>query len=222
LKIDKKRVRRTLYWFAAELAVLGMFLLFLTYRPRGYEPLMPDKSGRFSTFITHKLGPQYYNGMQLGEPFELTIDEDGLNDAITTGDWIMQINTDESSLPTVHFERDKAVVMASAYRGGMEFVATIEVKSWIDPQGKLNAKLESVKVGAVPMTAVAKTVAKKMYMEKIAGLPDDDIQVRLGKAILEDQACDAVFDLWGEKVRITRIDIQDKVLKLSLTPLKTK
>jgi hypothetical protein len=222
LKIDKKRIRRTLYWFAAELAVLAVFMLFLTYRPKGYEPLAPDTSGRVSTYLTHKLAQDFYNGAQLGEPFELTIDEAGVNDIIMTGEWIGAVSQSEASLPTVHFQTDRVVVMASAFKGGMEFVATIEVKPWVDAAGKVNVKLESVKVGAVPLTLAAKTVAKKMYNEQIGELPKNDMRVLVGKAILEDQPFDPVMEIGGKAVRISRIEVGDKVMKLGITPVKAK
>jgi hypothetical protein len=183
---------------------------------------VPDTSGRVSTYLTHKLGMDFYNGTQLGVPFELSIDEAGVNDMIMTGESIGMVNQAEASLPTVYFQTGKVVVMASAFRGGMEFVATIEVKPWFDPQGRMNATLESVKVGAVPLTLAAKTVAKKMYNEQILGLPETDPRVLVGRAILEDQPFDPVMEIDGKAVRITKIEVGEKVLKLGITPLKAK
>jgi hypothetical protein len=222
LKIDKKRIRRTLYWFAAELVVLAIFLLLLTYRPKGFEPVVPDNTGRVSTYLTHELGADYYNKTQLGEPFELVVKESGVNDIIRTGGFSGQVGDVTTSLPVVHFVPGKVVVMASAYVSGMEFVATIETRPWIDETGRFNAKLESFKVGAVPVTIAAKAVAKKMYNEQAGGVPADSYQAQIASAILDDQPFDPLIDLGGKPVRINKIEVGEQVLKLGITPLKSR
>jgi hypothetical protein len=219
LKIDPKRVRRTLYWFAAELAVLGIFLLFLVYKPAGYRAVVPDNSGRVSTYLTHQLGQDFYNKAQLGEPFELVIQEAGINDLIATGGWSGQSGDARASLPVVHFVKDKVVVMISVYLSGIEFVATVDVKPGINEEGKLTVALDSVKVGAVPVTIAAKVVAKKMYNEQISGLPKDDIRVRIARAMFEDQPFEPVMEVDGKTVKIGKIRVEQGIMRVDFVPV---
>jgi hypothetical protein len=222
LKIDKKRIRRTLYWFVAELAVLAIFILLLAYKPKGYVAAVPDTSGRISTYLTHRLAADFYNGAQMGETFELTVQEDGVNDIIATGGWTGDLGDTRASLPVVHFEPGKVLVMASAYVKGAEFVATIEAKPWIDTAGKFNATLESFKVGAVPVTIAAKAVARKMYYDRIGELPKNDIRALIGSALLDDQPFEPVVEIDGKTVRISKIEVGDRTLKVSFTPIKAR
>jgi hypothetical protein len=220
LKINAKRVKRTLIWFAAELAVLGIFLLFLVYKPAGYHAMVPDSSGRVSTYLTHQLGQDFYNKAQLGEPFELVIQEDGINDVIATGGWSGQSGDARASLPVVYFVPDKVVVRTSVYLSGIEFVATVDIKPDINEEGKLTVMLDSVKVGAVPVTIVARAVAKKMYGQQVADLPKDDIRVRIAGAMFDDKPFEPVMEVDGKKVKIGKIQVEKGIVRVSFVPVK--
>jgi hypothetical protein len=222
LKIDAKRVRRTLYWFAAELMVLAIFLLFLTYKPKGYQAAVPDASGRVSPYLTHQIGQDFYNNMQLGEPFELVIEEAGINSILASGEWGGQFGDAQASLPVIRLGADKLRLMTSVYLSGMEFVATVDITASIDEQGLLHASLESVKVGAVPVTIVARTVAKKMYMEQTAGLPKDDLRVLVAGAIFNDQPFEPKIDIDNKVVKIGKIRIEEGKAVVGFIPIKRR
>ena len=222
MKINAKRVRRTLYWFGAELLVLAVFLVLLVHKPGGYEAAVPDTSGRVSTYLTHKLGQDFYNRAQLGEPFELVIEEAGINDIIVTGDWAMPETEAKASLPVVSFVPGRMVAMASVYLSGMEFVATVEVKAETDAEGRPMLGLDSVRVGAVPVTMAAKAVAKKMYSEQMAGASEDDIRISVAAAIFDGQPFEPVLDVDGKLVKISKIQFEDKLARVGFTPVKRR
>jgi hypothetical protein len=222
LKIDPKRVRRTLIWFAAELAVLAVFLLFLVYKPAGYNAVVPDDSGRVSAYLTHQLAQDFYNKAQLGEPFELVIQEAGINDVIATGGWLGQAGDARVSLPVLRFMPDKVMVLTSVYLSGMEFVATVGIKAGINEQGKLSVVLDSVKVGAVPVTIAAKTIAKKMYNEQISGLPKGDIRALVASAIFDDQPFEPIMEVDGKMVKIDKIRIEKGFVRVGFVPVKRR
>jgi transcriptional regulator of aromatic amino acid metabolism len=125
-------------------------------------------------------------------------------------------------LPVVHFVPDKVVVMTSVYLSGIEFVATVDIKPGINEEGKLTVVLDSVKVGAVPVTIAARVVAKKMYNEQISGLPKDDIRVRIAGAMFEDQPFEPVMEVDGKTVKIGKIKIEQGVVLLGFVPVKQR
>ncbi len=222
LKIDKKRIRRTLYWFAAELLVLAIVLLLLVYKPKGYEAVVPDTSGRVSKYLTHELGQEFYNKAQLGEPFELVVEEAGLNDIIVTGEWVMPQTEARASLPVVRFVPGKMIVMASAWLSEMEFVATIEITANADEAGRPGLSVHSVKVGAVPVTLAAKAVAKKMYNEQISELPPEHIAVQLAASLFDGHPFEPVLDAGGKLVKISKIEVDEGKARVGFVPVKRR
>ena len=220
--MDKKRIRRTLYWFAAELLIIAIILLLLVYKPRGYEAVVPDTFGRVSTYLTHEIAQEFYNKAQLGEPFELVIEDSGLNEVIASGAWIIPQTEARASLPVVQFVPGRMVVMASAWLSGMEFVATIELSAQSDGDGRVGLSLDSVKVGAVPVTLAARAVAKKMYNEQIADLPPDHISAQVGAAIFDGQPFEPILDAGGKFVKINKIDLADGNVRIGFVPVKTR
>ncbi|HSV26865.1 MAG TPA: hypothetical protein VLH60_03135 [Sedimentisphaerales bacterium] len=220
--MDKKRIRRVLYWFAAELLIIAIILWLLVYRPRGYEAVVPDASGRISPYLTHGIAQEFYNKAQLGDPFELVIEDSALNEIIATGTWIIPQTEAQASLPVVRFLPGRAVVMASAWLSGMEFVATIKLSAPSHDDGRIGLSLDSVRVGAVPVTIAARAVAKRMYNEQIADLPPDHISAQVGAAIFDNQPFEPIFDVGGRRVKINKIELRDGNVRIGFIPVKMR
>ena len=84
---SEKPKPRSLLWFGlfclilALLAGGGMFLC--RYHPRAYQPQPVENPEQVSQYLTHELGPDFLNQVQLDEPFDLVVRQDGLNDIIS-------------------------------------------------------------------------------------------------------------------------------------------
>ncbi|MHC5161537.1 MAG: hypothetical protein ACYSO4_00210, partial [Planctomycetota bacterium] len=62
--------------------LIGIGIL-LWYTPRAYRPVLSQDTEQVSIYLTHELGPQFYNEVQKCEPFELVITQSGINEIIS-------------------------------------------------------------------------------------------------------------------------------------------
>jgi hypothetical protein len=78
LKISRKtRNKRLVRWLFIDLIVTIIVISLLIYRPGCYKPLdsfsQDYEQGEVSTYLTHQLAPQVYDGIQRGKPFDVII-----------------------------------------------------------------------------------------------------------------------------------------------------
>jgi len=65
-----------------------------------------------SPYLTHRLAPDFYNGVQLNEPFEMVIEQDGVNDILSRGVWPQQFDEMTVGIPMVVFEAGTVHLMS--------------------------------------------------------------------------------------------------------------
>ncbi len=225
LKIRKKaRFKKLVIWLLVDLAVAAIIFALLLYRPGRYKPadFGPGnyKRGQVSPYLTHDLGPAFNKGVQYREPFELLVTQKGINDIITRGNWPMESEGILLYAPAVLFVPGAVVLMGTADVKGVEFIITIELEPKIDEQGLLNLRVAKVKVGAMPITPLAKMMAKKMYAQRVAALPIDTkaVQTKIVASLLNDEPFEPVFRIDDKKVRIEKITVAKEKLLLHLVP----
>jgi uncharacterized protein YpmS len=212
LKISKKtRAKRLVRWLIIDFIVAAAIFGLLKYRPGRYKPLDPDfghyESGQVSPYLTHQLSPQFYDGLQSRKPFDLVVVQDGVNDIISRANWPVESEGILLYAPAALLTPDAVVLMGTADVKGVEFVITIEIGPKIDEKGLLNLHVIKVKIGAMNITPLAKTIAKKMYMEKISALDVDEqaIQTKIAASLLNDEPFEPVFEIDGKTVQIEKI-----------------
>lgn len=226
LKISKKtRTKRLVRWLIIDFIVAAAIFGLLKYRPGRYKPVVPDlsqyESGQVSQYLTHQLSPRFYDGLQSRKPFDLVVVQDGVNDIISRANWPIESEGILLYAPAALLTPDAVVLMGTANVKGIEFVITIEIGPKIDEKGLLNLHVIKVKIGAMNITPLAKTIAKKMYMEKIAALDVDEqaIQTKIAASLLNDEPFEPVLELDGKTVQIKKITMNKSQLVIHFIPI---
>jgi len=224
-KIRKKAKRKKLvFWLLIDLTVALVVFLLLIYRPGSYNPVDFDslgyERGQVSPYLTHVLSPQFYNNSQLGQPFDLVVTQDGINEIVAGLGWPKFSEGVMLYAPAVLFVPGAVVLMGTANVKGVELIITIELVPRIDEQKLLDLHVTKVKIGAVNITPLARMLGKKMYAESLAVMPVDTeaLQTKIVGSLLNGESFDPVFRVENSKVRIRDITIQKKKLTAHFVP----
>ena len=224
-KIHKKSKRKKLIiWLLIDLTVAVIVIVLLLYRPGRYDPADFDsynyEQGQVSPYLTHELSPNLYNYSQRGEPFDLVITQDGINEIVAGLGWPKYSEGIMLYAPTVLFVPESVVMMITANIKDVELIITIELEPKIDEQKLLNLHVAKVKVGAMNITPLARMMGKKMYAERLAVLSVDTeaLLTKIVGALLNEEAFDPVFSIEDKKVRIEKITVYKEKLSARLVP----
>ncbi len=222
LKLFKKiKFKRIYLWLLVDLAIVLFVLSLLLYRPASFKQLPAAEANEVSRYLTHQLMPQLYNGAQLAEPFNLVVDEDGVNDIIAHYDWPIRYDETILSAPVVFFTADYIEITGAVVTRGVELVVTVRLEPALDAAGLLNLHIAKVKIGAMNITPIARIIASKMYESRLAenNVDSTDIGVLVAASLLTDQPFDPVFTVDDKKVRLAKITHTRRELTLGLTPV---
>jgi hypothetical protein len=221
LKARKKRKFKKLYWLLLALAAASIPLVLLLYKPTHYDPPDFAHSKEVSPYLTHELSPQFYNGAQRGEPFDLVVLQKGINDIVARSKWPREFDGVSFSTPAVLFVPDSIVLMAAVNIKGVEFVVTIVAEPKIDDHGLLNLRVTKVKVGAMNITILARVMARRIYQQRLATTPlnAQDLRAKIAGSLLNDEPFEPVFKVEDKKVRVQRVTIKQEKLILRLAPV---
>ena len=224
-KIHKKsRRKKLLFWLLIDLTVVVIVIILLLYRPGRYNPVDFDsygyEQGQVSPYLTHELSPNLYNNSQRGEPFDLVITQDGINEIAAGLGWPKYSEGVMLYAPAVLFVPGTIVLMGTADVKGVELVITIELQPKFDDQKMLNLHVSKVKIGAANVTWPARMMGKKMYSEQLAVLRVDTeaLQTKIVASLLNEEAFEPVFRVDDNKVRIEAITIDRKKLTARIVP----
>jgi hypothetical protein len=220
LKISKKRRRKLIIWFAVDIAVAVIFFTLLLYTPGRYNPPRPADNNEVSQYLTHELLADLYNNAQYDEPFEMVIEQAGINDAIARANWPVEFNEVLFKTPQVFFVSDAIIVMEPVELEGLEFVITARVSPVLDEQGLLHLKVEAMKVGAMNLTPIARIIGQKMYEHHMtmADINTSDLRACIAGALFAKTPFRPVLRIGRRKVQIERIDIEDSRLTVGFSP----
>lgn len=224
-KIRKKTRRKKLvFWLLIDLTVAVIVFGLLIYRPGSYDPVafnsLGYEQGQVSPYLTHVLSPQLYNNSQLGEPFDLIVTQEGINEVVAGLGWPKFSEGVMLYAPAVLFVPGSIVMMGTANIKDVELVITVELVPIIDEQKLLHLHVTKVKVGAVNITPFARMVGKKMYTERLAVMPVDTeaLQTKIVSSLLNEEPFDPVFRVENNKVRIKEITIKKEKLTAHFVP----
>jgi hypothetical protein len=215
--MTKSRIRWLLIYFLTIAIIL--FLLF--YRPAYYKPQLVANNRQLSTYLTHQLIPQFYNGVQLQEPFDLVITPQGINEIASH--WPLPEESRRVNLtsPTVNFAPDRIVIAAAANAHGAKLIITLEVVPAFDSNGLLNVNMDKVKIGAMNVTIPARIIGRKMYTDHFDPnkIDPNDVRMLLAASFFDGQPFDPIFNIDGKRIRLTAISITPGQLTLRFTPV---
>jgi uncharacterized protein YpmS len=233
LKDRKKRISkrlRRICLLAAVLVLAVILLVSLLHRPGRYNPPELANKKKVPEYLTHHLAATINNGVQLGEPFDLPVDQNEMNHVIAwyhKYKWSKQLGDLGYSAPEVFFSPDKITLMGAVTAAGRQFFITVVGKPAVDQNGLLNLRLKKVKVGAVNITPIARIIARRAYRKRLRTKPmdKDDIRAGIWASALYNEPFDPVFkvkDVSGgedRQVRVAKVTIIEQKLTLHLVPL---
>ncbi|OHB79320.1 MAG: hypothetical protein A2Z25_23080 [Planctomycetes bacterium RBG_16_55_9] len=223
-KLKKTRIKKLVIWLSIDLVVVAVVLILLLYTPGRYAPADVEsfghEPGQVSPYLTHELSPQFYNGAQRGEPFELVITQKGINEIVAGWGWPVMSEGAMLYAPAVLFVPDSVVLMGTVSVKGVEFVVTIALDPKINEDGLADLRVTDVKVGAMNITWLAKPIAKKMYANRISTVPVDTktIEAKIAASLLNSEPFEPVFEVEKRRVRIEKITVGRENLTARLVP----
>lgn len=217
----KKKLYLLLIVLAAASAVVIVIFALLFHKPSYYKPLDYSNSREISVYLTNQLLPDFYNGVQLQEPFELVVTQIGINDIVARLKWPQKLDGIAFSAPMVFFAQDTVVLMGTVFMEGAEFVGTITAQPQLDAEGLLNLNVVSVKIGAVDITPLAGVVAKRICRQRYedSNLDKKNLWNKMIISLLNGQPFEPVFEIGDKKVRAEKIAIEQKKLTIRLVPV---
>lgn len=218
----KKRKSRSLKRFRIGLIVLillgggGVFLC--RYTPQAYQPQPVDHPEQVSPYLTHKLGPDFVNQVQLDKPFELVVEQDGLNDIIRRQSWVEQFDDFAFTDPVVLFAQDTIYLMGTLDYKGLSSVVTVIAYPKMTPQGAISLDIQSIRLGVIPVTKLVGYLAVKGFDQSRDCFEDEPQLEEIVRAIVHNEPFDPVFKISDQTVRITQFTLLPEKLLLQFKP----
>ena len=198
--------------------VLAIFWGMLRLSPRAYRPVVPIDPDEISPYLTHHLGPDFYNQAQFNEPFELVINQHGLNDILSRGLWPRQFGPVEVATPTVVFEGGRLYLMSRVDYYGLSSVLTVTARPTIDEQGRLNQNIQSVRLGLMPVTKTAFRLAEQAIDDRAAYFGTRRELDAAIRAIIANVPFEPYFYFDKQKIWIHQISLEPEHLRVWLSP----
>ena len=204
---------------AVSLIIVLLLIILLRHSPSDYAP-EPAFEKQVSPYLTHHILPEFYNGMQKRSPFELVIEQKGLNEAIASLGWPkIYGNGLIISTPVVYLAPQNLRLMAMVNMNSVEMVVTVEIAPRFEENGQLSLEVEKVKMGALGVTYIAKKLAKKMYNEQEQSIEPDNIASLALAAILADKPFDPVFAVEKERAKVDRVILEKEAARIHIVPV---
>lgn len=186
----------------------------LHYRPGAYQPPAPPGGDAISPYLTHQLAPTFFNQMQLEQPFELVITQEGFNEILACWQWPRQIGTMTVGQPYIVFgNRYLDILCPISYRGWLAFVSVA-----VEPKlgSSLRFKIHSIRLGAVPVTYFSLPWLRHFW-QAYEPQNDDPIVFAVLDAALSQKPLEPAFELFGYQLGVEKITVQKNQMILQLT-----
>jgi uncharacterized protein YpmS len=219
--VKKSKLKR--YFLATGAILLTLFVLVFVltaHKPGRYAPLKVEDHNQISPYLTHQLLPTVYNNTQLGEPFEVVITQQGLNDIVARTPQPISFDKVELYDPQVILTPDKIILIAAVRAKPMDLFVTIELNPVINQQGLLTLHIDRVLLGAVNITAMARLIGNKAYSDwlSLTGMEPDNIVAQICRSLLNDEPFEPTFEFGGKSLRISKFEVSDGKITALLTP----
>jgi hypothetical protein len=217
---QKKSSSSTGFWLwglsAITVGILTGICILLWYTPRAYKPFQTENPEQVSLYLTHELGPKFFNQIQRNGPFELVISQSGLNDIASRWEWPQQFGEMSFSDPYITFSNQSIFLMGTLTYKEVSSVITIIAIPAMDSDGKINLNIQSVRLGMVPIRAFITKLAQKAFENNRSSFEDDPKTEENIQAIIRNEPFDPIFSFPDHWVRITDFSIEEGELKLTL------
>jgi hypothetical protein len=204
------------------LIILASAFVLIGHRPGSYAPVKAANPNEVSRYLTNEILPKIYNGSQFGEPFELEITQEGLNDIISRLPGAMITDNIIVKKPEVILTPTQITVIATVETSPMDLFLTVELNPLINKQGLMNLCLNRILLGKVNITSTARSIGNKEYDDWMArtGTEPNNIASQICLSLLNNEPFDPVFKMNGRSLRLSKIEIIKGKIVVLLTPVR--
>ena len=198
-------------------ACIGIVILF-GYSPSAYQPIHPGNPQQVSLYLTHELGPDFVNQVQLDQPFELVVEQSGLNDIISRWQWPQWFGEVSFDDPVMMFSERAITLMGNLKYKKIASVVSINAMPVMNESGQICMNIQSIHLGMLPVTTFVKKIAEKAFHDSeslFEGEPDLETTVN---AIIQNDYFEPAFWFFDTRVQVTDFSIEPGRLAMTLTP----
>ena len=185
--------------------------------PFNYDPPYPIDGNEISLYLTNKLGPQLHNKAQYGRPFDLVVDEYGVNDIVARRLHSRQFDGLTIRRIGIAFEPSGVYLMGRCKYKGLGFIATVVMKPEIDKNGDFSLGIKKVKAGRARLPFAAAIIRRKIAdrLEESAG---EELFGDIAELLLNNGTIEPVMKVGGVKIRAERIVTVEEKMIISFVP----
>jgi hypothetical protein len=215
--LKNPKVKSTIVLSAGLIILLVLFWFAGLFRtPRHYRPVKPIADGNMSRYLTNYILPELHNKSQYGQPFDLVLSEQGINDIIARQVDFKSLHQANLSDLSVAFKKGRILLIGKAVYCGFDFIVTIILKPYIDKEGYFFLKASKIQAGQSRVPFIGEAVKRKILRELTDFLNKNITDST--EALLNNRRIEPVFSLNHRKLRIDKITIRDKELMIHFLP----
>jgi hypothetical protein len=203
------------------LALIAVAMILLGHTPADYLPAAIPPSGQVSPYLTHNLGPDFFNAVQVGGPFDLVIEQRYVNEIFAFTAGRLELEEVTLSSPMVAFYPGSFVFMMTVELKGVSSVLSVTAQPAVDETGRLNPNIRSVTLGAIPVTEMAREIARRYAGQYLSAETDEEI-VSVVNGILNNQPFEPVMKISKYTVRLKGLKLEAGRLILRVEPVGDK
>jgi hypothetical protein len=201
------------------LALIALAMILLGHTPEDYLPTAVPPSGQVSPYLTHQLGPEFFNAVQLGQPFDLMIEQQYINEIFAFAAGTIDVEEMTLSSPMVAFYPGSFIFMVTVELKGASSVLSIAAAPVVDEAGLLHPNIRSVTLGAIPVTEMVRQIARRCADSYLS--VEDEIAPAVN-GILNNQPFEPVMTISKYKVRLRGIKLEAGKLILRVEPMEDR
>ncbi len=182
-------------------------------------PRTVSNPNEVSIYLTHKIGPDFFNGVNRGDEFALRLSEVGINDILAHQSWPVTFDELTIKWAKARINTDRVEIVCSIDIGKIATILKINLSAQIQNDGTLLIKLGKVRAGRLPAKFILKRVIKK-YLTNNEGIETATTQEKLLDSLLLDKSFAPKFKFMGSDVLITDIKASKGLLILEIQPTR--
>jgi len=220
-----------LLWRGVLLVIVLVFLvitgmLAMTQKvPAAYSSYLPPvKTEQVSEYLTHYLMPNVHNNIQIDEPFEVVVPQEGINQIIAEEDmlgweWPVVLSKVTISRPVVVFAPSTIRLIGKVDIAGFDTVMTVCATPTVDREGMLRLNLQYVRAGSLDISFLAKKTIKRVIEGYLAEVQEQYWLRNILAACQDNEPFDPIFPaVDGKYIKLIKSKISDNKLVLIFEP----
>ena len=193
--------------------------------PAGFSSYVPPvETDQVSPYLTHYLGPNIHNNIQLDEPFEIVVPQEGINEIIAEEDllgwkWPVQFGKVIISRPHAVFAPNAIRLMGKVDILGFDTVITLCANPTLDKDGKLLLNLQYVRAGSLDISFLVKKTIKKIIEGKLDDVDEPYWLRDILAACQDNKPFDPIFPtVYDKYIKLIKSEIGKNKLILIFEP----